>query len=104
MTGGRGNGEVLLTAEAARADMIPSKVVRERDIADGFTYRLVTWDEYRTINMGCTHDPKWGLPDVAAPEGSVWATTDRWSMGRRTHKRHIVPADAPDNYREQHRA
>lgn len=90
-TADRGDGDVLTSVEQVRAESLDGiKVLIERDREDGFTYRLATWDEYRALRMDCDHDPKWGVRTVALPEGHVWATTDRWHRGRRTHKRHIV--------------
>jgi hypothetical protein len=105
MTVDRGDGDVLFTAELARSSMNQGiKAIIDRSIEDGEVYTLITWDQYRAEEMGCTHDPKWGIVKVAAPAGHVWATTDRWSHGRRTHKRHIVPEGALMDYGVQHAA
>lgn len=40
-------GRVLATAEQAHANSVPSKRERNRDIKEGLTWELITFDRYR---------------------------------------------------------
>lgn len=92
-TADRGNGDYLMTAEQAQSDTRDTKAQLERAIEDGETWRLMTRDEYRALGKWgeCTHVPKWGRFVAELPEGTAWATTDRWYRGRRSYRQHIVP-------------
>ena len=96
----QGGGVLLTTEDQARANMRDSKARIQRSIEDGETWRLMTFEVFRTVKWGdCEHIPKWGIPVVEAPAEHVWATTDRWYAGRRTFKRHLVPTESLDQYR-----
>jgi hypothetical protein len=87
-------GEVHLTGEDAFNWDTP-KVVRDRDAKLGFTYLLVTMEQYRAdwyekFKIGCQCTPMWGIDPTPVPAGWTWMTTDPYG-GRRTHRKHLVP-------------
>lgn len=88
----QGPDHQLTTEAQARASMRDSRVQIQRSIDDGETHRPMTWETYRALGAwdDCTHLPKWGIPVAQVPEGHVWATTDRWYTGRRSHIKHLV--------------
>ena len=96
---------VITTAEEANLSLSWNKAQAKRSDEDGFTYRLTTFEKYRAdwaekmISGDCPHEPKWGVKKVALPDAHVWGTSDR-HFGRKTHKKHIVPAAAIGNYME----
>ena len=65
---------------------------RKRDIAAGFTVRLGVKGE--VMSLGCTHTPKWGIPEAPALDGYVWATVDDWPLPK--DRAHLVAAEAAD--------
>jgi hypothetical protein len=71
-------------------------IVRLHEAAQGFRWKPVRRGEVSAADLmrPCPHDPQFGIaPDPTMP-GMVWATTDTvLARGRRTHRRHLIPAD-----------
>jgi hypothetical protein len=88
-------GELYSTGEDAFLRDKP-KVVREYELTFGSRWQLITNQQYRDtyaaqMSVDCPHTPKWGIPVIPVPDGSVWMTAD--GIGRSSYRKHIVPDD-----------
>lgn len=93
----QGKVTVHNTAEDAFFGELP-KVVREYEQSLGRSYRLITHQQYRDTYMdqmkgSCPHTPQWGVTPTPIPDGWSWQCSD--GIGRRTHRKHIVPTEPP---------
>lgn len=76
------------------------KVVHEYHLANsGSTFKLITHQQFKDtyaeqMRGDCPHTPRWGIVPIPVPDGWTWMTTDS-GFGRRTFRKHIVPADTP---------
>lgn len=97
------NGQpVVYTTGADAFFQDKPKVVREYELSQGLRFQLITHQQYSDTYMelmkgSCPHTPTWGHTPVPLPEGWTWQCSD--GIGRRTHRKHIVPAEIPEGHR-----
>ncbi len=83
-------GEIYaVTAGQALEQFGDSPVERKRDIEDGWTCRPIRRSAFTAGDMGCTHEPRYGIPTVPIPDGYQWAGK---SESRQTWTKHLVPS------------
>lgn len=91
VTTAKAGEDLYSTEEQARLHMAGNRVRYQRELEEGLTYRLVTFESFRAMPFSdCNHTPKWGIERAEPPSGFQWGTADR-SFGRQTHIKHMVP-------------
>lgn len=88
-------GTVVTTADEAMAEFTPNHEQRRRDVADGWTARLVAGRSIAVSQMteDCPHDPKYGRKPRPEKAGHQWAAANK------SARLHLAPDNLVGSYK-----